>query len=820
MSETEGDNILNSLKNYSSNFSSIPTRRELLNTDTDTLDIFLQNGGSKNQIKGVRYLSENEESDDDNDSNSENLSEMYGGKKNKPSPSDQYHQESIDYLKDDLQLSPLEARAYKSLAYRYIKENNSTSTSLEKAKLMLALVKSENFLNEFKDKLDETMKIIESIDSEKEKKLLSEQNNTKSEEEEKKEEKKEEKTKKKQKGGSKIKLKIGTKVIYHLRIGKINDIIESPGEDTLYTIVFDDGPEVMLHESDIVLYNNKESIENKLQQLQKELAILSTSASGSDSGASGSGSGISYTSDRFFPGIKIPNNINKFEIIDPILGQLFSVNNWSREYIKLNNCPSSLDGPSFVLEPFPQIFTPEVNAAFDLVHTPAGGSCLIHAFLLGLSRPYQYLLSDLDRQICGDVFRRHVLGTKYLHIFIESDQRDLMAKPVILPDSVRADLTNGTVYVYENLEAGTVPDVLSDILKINVLILSPTGLYQLIDKHDKSPFIIIYGNGGHYSICLLKGKGTIVDRGPVLRFCESIQRKIDAVNAARLEANAASASAASSGRESASAPRSQGESSAASAPRVPSPSKAQGASGASASSLSSLSRAQGASGASAPSPVRLPGRVMYNSLAALIGLQTFPSKASLKYPPLDVYFLKNKSGKITFATDVWMTLFVEMNGFSVNKENFRIDNDEKTTLDGFSKLVIDTFTIVETLNNNNTSLIHAYLFARSNAYKQLLKDDDRQTCVNVFIEKVLKNERYKTKFKTEDKYTFLNNVVSSNLLLLKNLSNKKSIDIITSFESVAVKTIYFDGRNYNVCILKKSKKFLFPYASLDLFKDK
>ena len=125
MSETEEDNILNSLKNYSSNFSSIPTRKEILSIDTET---FLQNGGSKNQIKGVRYLSENEDSD--------NNSEMYGGKKNKPSPSDQYHQESINYLKDDLQLSPLEARAYKSLAYRYIKENNSTSTSLEKAKLM------------------------------------------------------------------------------------------------------------------------------------------------------------------------------------------------------------------------------------------------------------------------------------------------------------------------------------------------------------------------------------------------------------------------------------------------------------------------------------------------------------------------------------------------------------------------------------------------------------------------------------------------------------------------------------------------------------
>ena len=39
MSETEGDNILNSLKNYSRNFSIIPTRKDLLSIDTET---FLQ----------------------------------------------------------------------------------------------------------------------------------------------------------------------------------------------------------------------------------------------------------------------------------------------------------------------------------------------------------------------------------------------------------------------------------------------------------------------------------------------------------------------------------------------------------------------------------------------------------------------------------------------------------------------------------------------------------------------------------------------------------------------------------------------------------
>ena len=95
---------------------------------------------------------------------------MYGGRKNKPSASDALHQESVDYLKNDLKLSPLEARAYKSLAYRYVKEKHPDATSIERSKIMLSLVKSENFLDEFKEKLDETMKIIENIDSEKAKK--------------------------------------------------------------------------------------------------------------------------------------------------------------------------------------------------------------------------------------------------------------------------------------------------------------------------------------------------------------------------------------------------------------------------------------------------------------------------------------------------------------------------------------------------------------------------------------------------------------------------------------------------------------------------
>jgi len=125
-----------------------------------------QNGGK--YIKGLRY------ENNLNTINSESSSEMYGGKRNKPSQSDKLHQEAVDYLKNDLNLSPLEARAYKALAYRYIKENNPDSTGLERSKIMLSTVKSENFLDEFKEKLDTTIKILESIDSEKQKKLSEE----------------------------------------------------------------------------------------------------------------------------------------------------------------------------------------------------------------------------------------------------------------------------------------------------------------------------------------------------------------------------------------------------------------------------------------------------------------------------------------------------------------------------------------------------------------------------------------------------------------------------------------------------------------------
>jgi len=169
-SNSPNDSITNSSKNlvipinnYNFNQDSnlpiydpsyIPTREELLHTET-------QLGGQI--IKGLRYENKLESSN----TLSELTSEIYGGKINKPSPSDLLHQEAVDYLKNDLKLSPLESRAYKSLAYRYIKETHPDATSIERSKLMLSLVKSENFLDQFKEKLDETMKIIENIDSEK-----------------------------------------------------------------------------------------------------------------------------------------------------------------------------------------------------------------------------------------------------------------------------------------------------------------------------------------------------------------------------------------------------------------------------------------------------------------------------------------------------------------------------------------------------------------------------------------------------------------------------------------------------------------------------
>ena len=182
--DSEGDIIKQSLKNlvdqnlqqnthyptYNPNY--IPTREELLYTETN------QNGGQV--IKGLRYENKLNNVNEISSELSNITSEMYGGKKYKPSASDALHQESIDYLKNDLKLSPLEARAYKSLAYRHIKEKNPDATSQERSKLMISLIKSDNFLDEFKEKLDETMKIIENIDSERDKTRKKESEKTKS----------------------------------------------------------------------------------------------------------------------------------------------------------------------------------------------------------------------------------------------------------------------------------------------------------------------------------------------------------------------------------------------------------------------------------------------------------------------------------------------------------------------------------------------------------------------------------------------------------------------------------------------------------------
>ena len=129
----------------------------------NSIDEIFQLGGN-HIVKGIRYQNNNLISSDSS-------SEMYGGKKYKLSQIDILHRESIDYLKNDLNLSPLEARAYKALAYKFIKNKYPDSTSLARSKIMLSTIKSDNFLDEFKEKLDDTIKIIESIDSEKSKNI-------------------------------------------------------------------------------------------------------------------------------------------------------------------------------------------------------------------------------------------------------------------------------------------------------------------------------------------------------------------------------------------------------------------------------------------------------------------------------------------------------------------------------------------------------------------------------------------------------------------------------------------------------------------------
>jgi hypothetical protein len=90
-----------------------------------------------------------------------------------PSPGDPLHKEAIDYLKEQ-GLPDLDARAYKSIAYRTIKEQHPEAKHLERAQMMLALVKEKNFMKDFSSKLEDTKKILENIDSEKEKRKTEE----------------------------------------------------------------------------------------------------------------------------------------------------------------------------------------------------------------------------------------------------------------------------------------------------------------------------------------------------------------------------------------------------------------------------------------------------------------------------------------------------------------------------------------------------------------------------------------------------------------------------------------------------------------------
>jgi hypothetical protein len=93
---------------------------------------------------------------------------MSGGR-SKPSPGDPLHKEAIEYLKNVLNLPELDARAYKSIAYRTIKEQFPEIKHFERAQKMLDLVKSKSFIKDFKNKLEDTKKILENLDSEKEK---------------------------------------------------------------------------------------------------------------------------------------------------------------------------------------------------------------------------------------------------------------------------------------------------------------------------------------------------------------------------------------------------------------------------------------------------------------------------------------------------------------------------------------------------------------------------------------------------------------------------------------------------------------------------
>jgi len=122
----------------------IPSRNDILSLQTESYDTMNNNNYTNYYIE----------------------SDMIGGG-NKPSPGDVFHQEAIEYLKTKLNLSEIEARAYKSIAYRKVKEMNPEANHLDRAKLMVEMVKEKNFIKENKDKLAEIVKILEKIDEEK-----------------------------------------------------------------------------------------------------------------------------------------------------------------------------------------------------------------------------------------------------------------------------------------------------------------------------------------------------------------------------------------------------------------------------------------------------------------------------------------------------------------------------------------------------------------------------------------------------------------------------------------------------------------------------
>ena len=136
----------------------IPSRNDILSLQTESYDS-MPNYNTNN------YIIE---------------SEMVGGI-NKPSPGDVFHQEAIEYLKNKLKLPEIEARAYKSIAYRKIKETHPEANHLERAKLMIEMVKEKNFIKDNKDKLSEIVKILETIDEEKKAKANAKKSDSESE---------------------------------------------------------------------------------------------------------------------------------------------------------------------------------------------------------------------------------------------------------------------------------------------------------------------------------------------------------------------------------------------------------------------------------------------------------------------------------------------------------------------------------------------------------------------------------------------------------------------------------------------------------------